>query len=49
MIVAAQRVWGVIDMQTIKIVLAALLVGVARLFGIRWNPWIAGKKKDKDE
>jgi hypothetical protein len=36
-------------MQTIKIVLAALLVGFAKLLGIKWNPWIAGEKKVKDD
>jgi len=36
-------------MQTVKMALAALLVGVIRLFGGTWNPWVAGKKKDKDD
>jgi len=36
-------------MQIVKMALAALLVGFAKLFGIKWNPWVAGKKKDEDE
>jgi hypothetical protein len=36
-------------MQTVRIVLAALLMGAVKLLGIKWNPWIAGKKKDKDD
>jgi len=36
-------------MQIVKMAFAALLVGMARLLGIKWNPWIAGDKKDKDD
>ena len=36
-------------MQIVRMAFAALLVGMARLFGIKWNPWIAGDKKDKDD
>lgn len=34
---------------TVKIVLASLVAGVAKLFGITWNPYIAGSQDNKEE
>ena len=32
----------------IKIALAALMTGAASLLGIKFNPWVTGRKKGKD-
>lgn len=32
----------------VKLMMACLLVGAAKLLGIKWNPYIAGKKDADD-
>lgn len=32
----------------VKMVVAFVIMGVVKLLGIKWNPWISGKN-DKDE
>ena len=33
----------------VKMVLAALLLGAAKLLGIKWNPWVAGSRDNQNE
>ena len=33
----------------VKMAMAFLIMGVVKLFGIKWNPWIAGGRVNQDE